>query len=575
MESGTISAHEVPGGGASPSDDGRAGPRHGGVSTLWQLGIAGGAAALAVAGAVLLWEPEDVDSLKLAMTILAMLGVTLGWIADRQRWAVASRAVTGLLVALALVAITVESGGRAYRLFARDDIAEWNAFHYVLGTKYFPELGYADFYNGMALADAETDDIFSSFRTVRDLHTNEHINVRTAIRRAREAGIRERFSDGRWEELKRDLHRMLTHRGARRWSGPLNDLGFHPSPAWMIPHLWVLNTVDISRQRTLTWLCSADIPLVLLTLVLVGWAFGLRTAAVSGLWLHLYFGNTGLLVGGYFHYDWLFWTVAAVALYRKGFPLLAGVALAYPAMMRGFPGLLALYPGIQLVKPLLRRAWPRPRHARFVAALVVACLALVALSSCTRQGFGAWTEWREKISLHADTHPTGRQRIGVKYLYAHDPEVYGWTPSVRERAECLAANAGKARAAMAVLAAVFVLAMLNRRDHDGILLALGLIVAVLVLSRYYFSVWVLLFTWTATDRRRLGNLLANLGFWGMVLVVYLMPEESVIHRYHVYNQLVVAYFLAFAAFFLQGDARELVHRWRARRKGAAVAVSAP
>jgi len=518
---------------------------------------------LAALGVWLVGKPADHEAFKTWAVVGTMVLMALGWFADFRKWATFGRTVTAVLVILAVITMAAELGGATKGLVKKGRINSWNAFHYVIGTKYFGEIGYHDFYNAALLADSEGAHRFKKVRTVRDLHTYDHIPVKRAISQARKAGVRERFTDERWAEFQDDLAAMGKHRRSKRWQGPLNDLGFHPSPAWLILHMPLLNAVDIQDKTTLSVLCGVDLLLILLTIAALWWGFGLRTAAVSTLWLHLYFGNSTLLVSGYFHYDWLFWTVLAAALYRKEKFLAAGAVLAYPAMMRGYPGLLALGPGICLVRSLVLRRRPQRKHVAFVVALALSCGLVVGLSSATRHGPSAWLDWKEKISKHASIHPTGRQRVGLQFLYAHDFERFGWDIPKKMRPMILGHNQGKYRTMQAVLLALFGLALLGRRDEEGMLLALGVVLVVMVLSRYYHSVWLLMFTLMPTDRWKVGNLLAALGFMGLLLIYYLVDGTSEMHRYHLYNVGLLIYFAVLAVAFLGYDVSRLLVKFRA------------
>ncbi len=522
-----------------------------------------GTILLAGASVWLLRDPEDLRSLKAWAVLFTMGAIFAGWAADRLKLHTWSQVTTGLLVVVAVVSFAIGSGSGAHKLIVKERINSWNAFHYVLGTKFFGEVGYHDFYNAAALADADADNVFSRFDTVRDLESYEHIPVAEAIERAEEAGVRERFSDERWEEFKGDQLKLQEYRGKKRWSGPLNDLGFHPSPAWLVVHQPLLNVVDIQRGKTLEILCGSDLLLILLTIAALWWGFGLRTAAISTIWLHIYFGNDGLLVGGYFHYDWLFWTVLAAALYRKGYTAAAGAVLAYPAMMRGYPGLLALGPGIVLARDLLTKRAVARRQLAFVVALALSCGLFFGLGSATRHGPTAWMEWKEKISQHASIHPTGRQRLGLKFVCAHDFEKYGKKLAKRHRGPTLEKNHGTVVKLQIGLGLLFLLAMLRRRDENGMILSLGLILIAMVLSRYYFSIWLLMFCMVPTDRFKIGNLLISLGFMGLLLSYY-FTDTTVIHQYHVYNVWVLSFFALLAAVYLIKDGVELLVKYRAR-----------
>ena len=527
------------------------------------LALAVGTVVLAALGVWLVGRPSDYHSFQTWVIFGTLALMAVGWFADLRKWATFGKAVTSVLVILAVITMAAELGGSTKSLVKKGRINAWNAFHYVLGTKYFGEIGYHDFYNAAVLADSEGAHRFEKVRTVRDLQTYEHIRVTRAISQARKAGVRERFTDERWAEFQGDLAAMGKHRASKRWQGPLNDLGFHPSPAWLILHMPLLNAVDIQDETTLSALCGLDLLLIVLTIAALWWGFGLRTAAVSTLWLHLYFGNSTLMVGGYFHYDWMFWTILAAALYRKEKFLAAGAVLAYPAMMRGYPGLLALGPGICVARALVTRHRPERKHVAFVVALVLSCGLIVGLSSATRHGPSAWLDWKEKISKHASIHPTGRQRIGLEFLYAHDFERFGWDIPKKMRPMILGHNHGKYRTMQAVLLALFGLALLGRRDEEGMLIALGIILVVMVLSRYYHSVWILVFALMPTDRWKVGHLVASLGFMGLLLIYYLTNGTSEMHRYHVYNIGLLIYFAALAVAFLGYDVSRLLVRYRA------------
>jgi len=491
-----------------------------------------------------------------------MGGTALAWALDRLRSPRWRHTGTALIGVLAAVAVFTEDSQRVRELF-KGEIHEWNAFHYVLGSKYFDELGYTNFYDGMVLADADADRRFSRFKNMRDLRTNRRAPVKKILARAEANDLRADFTDERWEELKGDLRAMQSHRSARRWEGPLNDLGFHPSPAWLVVHRPLLNAVDIQQPWVLAALCSSDIWLMIGAIVALGWAFGWRRAALAAMWWHLYFGNTGILVGGYFHFDWLFWTVLAVCLLKKDRWLLAGIVLAYPAMMRGFPGLLALGPGVLLVRALILRRRPQRRQVAFVVALVLSCGLLVGLGSTTARGFGAWTEWRSKIGLHADTHPTGRARVGLSYLFAHDVKRDGWEPTVEERRAALDRRHVTIRVTKVVLLALLVAAMARRRPQDAVVLGLGVMLVALTMSRYYYSVLALLLTLNALDTRRIGNLVVALAMFGGLVLFYVSDDATLIWRYHHFNLWVFGIVGALCALFMVRDGRAL---WRRRRR---------
>jgi len=198
-----------------------------------------------------------------------------------------------------------------------------NVFHYVLGTKYFDELGYFDFYNGVILADAEIDGLFLGLHRTRDLETYKKIPVTNALSKAKIRNIRSRFTDHRWQEFKNDLRLFQRFRTRSEWKSAIADRGFNPSPSWLILHRPFLNWINIQNLRLLAYICYSQMVFYIIAFAFLWWAFGIRTSLVSIVWFLVFFGNWGRHLGGYFSYDWLCLSICAVSLLKKGFPAFA------------------------------------------------------------------------------------------------------------------------------------------------------------------------------------------------------------------------------------------------------------
>lgn len=530
-------------------------------STFFALTLA----VLAIATVLsFLLQKTSWNHLRIYLCLAAFAPLIWGWLADRYDSYLNKVLSTALLAVLALSATYLTNRYDANRLFEYKKVFAWNVFHYMLGSKYFDELGYFDFYNGLVLADNEGRRVFQKGKFTRDLRTNKLITIVESIMQSRRDGIRGRFSDERWQEFKDDLEAILVQRSANHWTAPIKDLGFNPSPAWLIVHRPLLNAVDIQNGRTLQILCALQLPLLSLTFAALWWAFGLRAALLCLLWFVLYFGNQNRMVGGYFNYDFLIFTVIAFALYHKKHYLAAGPVLAYAAMMRGFPGLLALPVVLSIVIALAKRQRPDRRHLVFVSSLVISCLLLVALGGTTARGPSAWNDWRKKITVHASHHAAGRARVGLGYLFAHNPERYGWTPSYSNRAKVLASSQARLRAVQALLLVLVLLSLIRRSDREGMIFSLAVVYFTMVLSRYYVSVWLLLFLWPALDRWRIANLASSLFMFGVLVVFYTMELKGcpVIMRYHIFVMELLVFIVALVIFFLTQDIRTIIRKRR-------------
>ena len=86
-------------------------------------------------------------------------------------------------------------------------IHHWEQFHYFLGSKYFPEVGYDGIYVASLAAERELDLGQDPQPYMRDLRTNEVVPVGSLVNHMKE--VRERFSDERWEIFREDVRYFL------------------------------------------------------------------------------------------------------------------------------------------------------------------------------------------------------------------------------------------------------------------------------------------------------------------------------------------------------------------------------
>ncbi|MCP4196610.1 MAG: DUF2029 domain-containing protein [Proteobacteria bacterium] len=466
----------------------------------------------------------------------------------------------------------------------RRGLHTWNLYHYVIGTKYFDELGYFDLYTGTLAADAdravssksqntETGRLFSAVTQTRDLHTYKVIPVQSAIERARKIKLRDRFSPSRWEQFTSDLEMIRKQRpDPKYWRGPLRDRGFNPSPAWLLVHKPLLNSFDLKKHEgILFFLCYAQNLLFFATFVAVFWAFGKTASLLFAALFLLYFGNWVRYAGGYFSYDWFITAVWAVVLYRKRRFLPSGVLLAYAGLMRGFPILLALYPALAWLARIARGKRPRRYHTLFLASVTAGVLVIFGLTCIPKNGLDSWRQWREKISVHAHHHTISSNRVGLQMLFVNDYSSNPSRPSVSKRHTIVEKQAPAYRAVASVLILLALVAMIRRREHNGVLLGLAVIFFGFMLSRYYFSLWALLATWSLLGSQRVVQRYGMIWLFvifGAATVLWALPTVSVRTQYTVFNAGVTLYFVVLIGFFLAKDARWFyVTRLRKRAGG--------
>jgi hypothetical protein len=354
------------------------------------------------------WASEHGWTLARLLIVLA-IAVTLGY-AVLARASVAARVsdvsrrrirklLFGLLGLAATGAILtyVDFGVFRYGTY----LNEWDFYHYYIGTKYAPELGYTHLYSATLLADAETGLRYHNpDREIRDLGTAELRDVSSVIAEA--PSLRARFDDDRWHDFVEDIRWFKMQLPVERWSLLLVDHGYNGTPAWsfvvgglLTNHLSVRNPVSRALMLAL------DPMLLLAGVAAVAWAFGLRQALLLVVFIGThYLLSWGHLKGALLRTDFAMCALLSVCLVKKGYYKVAGALLGWATLSRVFPGMLLIGPAVLMGTELVREH----RLNRSLASLFVAFAATVALvMSFSLVHFGGtdiWHEWSQKILLH-------------------------------------------------------------------------------------------------------------------------------------------------------------------------------
>jgi hypothetical protein len=354
------------------------------------------------------WAPSHGWATARVLAILAIL-VIAAFAALESAFAVrrlsgaarqiARRVLMGVLAVSAVFAVAtyVDFGIFRYDTY----LNEWDFYHYYVGTKYAPELGYTHLYGATLLADAETGLRYRNPQgEIRDLATAQIRDVRSV---AAEAGrYRQRFSEARWREFVADIAWFKVQLPEKRWSLVLADHGYNGTPAWSFVVGGLLTRHLSVREPVGRWLMLFLDPLLLLaTVAVVGWAFGVRTALLMVLFIGThYLMSWGHLKGALLRTDFAMCSVLAVCFVKKARYELAGVFLGWAVLSRVFPAFLLVGPVVLLVSELVRsRQLNRPLFRLLFASATT--MAVVVLASCAYFGGTAiWHEWSSKISLH-------------------------------------------------------------------------------------------------------------------------------------------------------------------------------
>jgi len=364
--------------------------------------------------------PQEVGGIKAGVAVAATAVLALGLALDRPgRRGPAAGARDGALAVLALIGL---AGWWNFFQFHYPGFAHASeTFHYYLGAKYFPELGYTGLYECVAVADAQAGlEPQALRRPLRDLVRNELTTTDAIL--ADPARCTARFSTERWGEFRHDVDFLRALVPARKWLLFQQDHGYNATPAWsLLGHALTRAAPVSAAQLRLLWALD---PLLLLGLwAAAAWAFGWRPAAVAAIyWGTNPFSPYGWTGGAILRLDWLAAGVLGVALLRRERPAAGGALLALAAALRIFPGALAVGVGLGALGRMLRerRVALSPAERRFAAGALLGLAVLGAVSSAVFGGPGVWREFAERSRVQLAT-PLANH-VGLVTLLSYDPQ---------------------------------------------------------------------------------------------------------------------------------------------------------
>ena len=304
--------------------------------------------------------------------------------------------------------------GRVYNHF-------WEQFHYVLGAKYFPELGYDGLY--AASIEAQTRKNPEAYRgqiqpVIRDLRTNEMVSTQAPETREHRTEVKERFSDERWSEFIDDNYHFLWRNTPGYITSIRRDHGFNPPPSWtFVARLFAWPEINDS---SLAWMANLDLILLITMFVVVFRTYGSRIGCISLILFGLNYAGRYYWVGGAFlREDWLACSVIGICMLKREKYFAAGAFIGWATAVRVFPVLFLFGPGILGLRALMRRE-PLKWSFQIVGGFVLAILVALAAGSLTGRGPAAWSEFADAITLHRGTWLTNN--VGLENVILYDME---------------------------------------------------------------------------------------------------------------------------------------------------------
>lgn len=402
---------------------------------------------------------------------------------------------------LALLLVAAAAGLMAWLIVTRTGwrkpVALGDAYHYYVGAKYFPEVGYRGLYVCTLAADlAAGEGGELSRRVVRDLRTLELLPA--ARLTARAGQCRAGFTPSRWGAFTADVGWFRQKTPRPMWHGFIRDHGFNASPTWILLGRLLTAAGPVSHLR-LELLRGVDTLIIGLMWIMVLRTFGSRPGVASAAyWLSNFPARFSHASGGILRQPWLGLTVGSVCALRSNRPLLAGLALGTAAQLRIFPAALLVGPLFNLCWRLLRGESPRPgrAHLRLLMGVGLSLAVLLPAATLAAGGVGVWPAFAAKMGDHMASPLSNNMGLRVVASYTHDgrqsqlrawgrPDPHGLWRETRTRA-----YQARRPVHLVLIGAYLLLLLLAARGRDdwhAALLGLGLIPVAAEVPCYYYS----------------------------------------------------------------------------------------
>ncbi len=349
-------------------------------------------------------------------------------------------------------------------------------YHYYMGSKYFPELGYDGLYVATYRALHENDSSAAAQITVvKNLRTYRLESATIALQRS--ADLQLHFSEQRWREFVRDVRFFQSRIPVSEWRVLLVDHGYNGTPFWTMLGSWFSAGLTLS-DGALYALTALDPLLTLAMLILVWRAFGLQTALLFAIFFYAnFFAPFGIVGGAFLRQLWLAALVAFICLLRIERRATAGGCVALAVLDRAFPLVFLLPSAVLFVRDAWRQRTLRTEHGRVLIGFVLTLFLLGAASAAGPRGPASWRSWYENVSAHNQWFYFNQ--ISLRNLFVVTPAsalrvtADGWDEALwqRER-ETLAAGTSNTLTAVRVLMVLLLIVLILKEPDPKVPLAL-------------------------------------------------------------------------------------------------------
>ena len=436
----------------------------------------------------------------------------------------------------------------------------YDSYHYLIGAKYYDELGYYGLYRCHLLADSEREDPRISSRTrVRNLETYEISDAKRELEKADRSG----FSEERWKEFESDLSIFDS---SSLITSMLIDHGYNGTPFHSFLAGAVANSVKLDYEQ-LAKSTLIDIWAICIVCMLVFWAFGWQIGCLFSIFIFTNFADRFSFIGAsFFRYIWLATLVSGIAFMKKGWYKTSGFFITMSAMLNVFPILYFAGIGIKSLYQLIKERQLDKKYRHFIYSSIISAIILGVLSLTPKAGIKSYEVFWKNMSHHSGLMTSSR--IGFQYNFLFKGEMtdddthYSYKTKAKDLAEI------KLPYTILVGALLLSAFWISRRLNDvSATVFSGFLLFFMMFStvRYYYaSACLLVLLWHGKLSKRSGKLSLALLFLLMSITYYIWQETRFLKKF-LNNNVMSGLFTIFLGFSLVYFSYSLGYMTKLRR----------
>lgn len=365
-------------------------------------------------------RPVVVNSVKAGMAIITFLLIAWALVLRRAgKPEMDQKLRDGILLVVGVV--SVAGYFNLFNYHSGKFVHTWEFYHYYVGAKYSPELGFTRLYDCTVAADVEAGlGRRAAKRTIRNLRTNKLESAATPAANPQECKKHFKKAE-RWEQFKADIAYFRRKMSSGRWSDLQKDHGYNATPVWGFLGRLLASTGPASDSQ-IFFLAMLD-PLFFAAMwAAVWWAFGWRMMVFGIIfWGTNYPARFFWNGGAYLRMDWLALSIISICFLRKEKHFWGGAAITYATLLRIFPGFIVVGLMLKGVAEMWRRKgfYLSSGHKRFAVGCIAAIAVLVGISGWTTGSYSSWGEFYENSRKHLSTPLTNNMGLKTVVAYQH------------------------------------------------------------------------------------------------------------------------------------------------------------